>query len=90
MKEGTLDDLDSEYEIVKDVTKNSEFTGLKFELKNEKPFYADVVLQETFPAITLSIGAFILALQFLHTNLFLNNLACASGNLPIFYTSFSL
>ncbi len=50
LKEGTLDDLDSEYEIVKDVTKNSEFTGLKFEPKNEKPFYADIVLQETFPA----------------------------------------
>lgn len=51
---GTLPSLDSENLIEKDVTGDVSFTGLKFEAVNEKPFYADIMLQETFPAKLLT------------------------------------
>ncbi len=48
--DGELPTLNSEEEFVKDVTGDDKFSTLTFETQNDQPFYADVVLQETFPA----------------------------------------
>ncbi|MCK5461293.1 hypothetical protein KAI58_04895 [Candidatus Gracilibacteria bacterium] len=53
-EKGVLENLDSEYDFEKDITKETSFKGLLLKPENKKPFYADIVLQETFPAKDLT------------------------------------